>query len=203
MSNQGCKNSTCPALVLSSCPGLPLPDPGVPPGRGPKMALAEVCGGGGRPGSVVRLCSRTGPSPGWELWLEGGVQLGQSSNELSSCYRLWARLFDADVTQVSVSQGGRWQKARMDFMSIDVHGGDADCLFLQSLLLCCGASLPFHSFIPAPVPLFCPHCCQMPSVCPGHPRLSRCSISPAQGHQPSILQHHVLWEMAKGAAADV
>lgn len=94
----------------------------------------------------------------------------------------------------------------MDFMSIDVHGGGADCLFLQGLLLwwcitplpqlnsCPGPSNPSHLY---------PHCCQMPSVHPGHPQLSRCSISPAQGHQPSILQHHVLWEMAKGAAADV
>lgn len=203
MSSQGCKRSTCPALVLSSCPGLPLPDPGVPPGRGPKTALAEVCGGGGRPGSVVRLCSQTGPSLGWELRSEGGVQPGQSSNELSSCYRLWACLFDADVTQVSVSQGGRWQKARVDFMSIDVHGGDADCLFLRGLLLCCAASLPFLSFIPAPVPLFPP----LPSLLPDALCLSwsppAVKVQHLPSHQPSILQHHVLWEMAKGAAADV
>lgn len=88
-------------------------------------------------------------------------------------------------------------------MSIDVHRGDADCLFLRGLLLCCGASLPFLSFIPAPVPLFPP----LPSLLPDALCLSwsppAVKVQHLPSHQPSILQHHVLWEMAKGAAADV
>lgn len=94
----------------------------------------------------------------------------------------------------------------------------ATCLFLQGLLLCFVAAVPYLSFIPAPVPPFVPTSAltaaryplptdDIPQP-PGPPwLLRRYSISPEhRARQPSILlqgQHHVLWEMAQGAVEDV
>lgn len=75
----------------------------------------------------------------------------------------------------------------------------ATCLFLQGLLLCFGAEIPYLSFIPAPVPPLIPTSALIAARCllctgdipqpPGPPwLLRRYSISPEHSAcQPSIL----------------